>query len=66
MILTYDSWVIIYECNKIIGYTHTYQEAEKFCQKNHNYSWEYAKVMYQDKSHRNKIYNTLTQIVHAP
>ena len=62
----YDYWVLIYEGDKIIGYTHTYQEAEKLCQKIHNYSWEYAKVMYQDKEQRNKIYNTLTQIVHTP
>ena len=62
----YDSWILIYEGGKIIGYTHTYQEAEHVCQQNHNYSWEYATVMYQDKLRRNKIYNTLTQIVHTP
>jgi hypothetical protein len=62
----YDSWVIIYEGDKIIGYTHTYQEAENVCQKNNNYSWEFARIMYQDKTQRNTIYNTLTQIVHSP
>ena len=66
MIPTYDSWVIIYEGDKIIGYTPTSQEAEKLCQKNHNYSWEYARIVYQDKEQRNQIYSTLTQIVHSP
>ena len=61
----YNYWVIIYDGEKIIGYTHTYQEAESLCQKIHNYSWEYAKVMYPDKEQRTQVYNTLTQIVHT-
>ena len=63
MIPTYDSWVIMYECKKIIGYTHTYQEAEKVCQKNHNYSWEHNSFI-KSKEEKLELYNSLKQLTY--
>ncbi|SVE15043.1 uncharacterized protein METZ01_LOCUS467897, partial [marine metagenome] len=30
----FDFWILIYKGEKIIGYTHTYQEADMVCQQN--------------------------------
>ena len=58
----YDNWIIIYNKKDIIGYTHTYSEAEDLCKKNHNYSWDYCNII-KLKTKRNELYNSLKQLV---
>ena len=60
---SYDTWILIYEKDKIVGYLHTYKEAEVFCKKNHDYSWEYALSVIKNKEKRDKLYRKLNMIV---
>ena len=58
----YDSWVIIYNKDKIIGFTSTYKEADDICKKYSNYNWEYAKNVYKNQEKRDKVFNQLNQL----
>lgn len=59
----YQTWVLIYKNDKIIGYVHTYREAEDYCKKNYDYSWEYAKMVIKNKEKRDKLYVKLNMVI---
>ena len=56
------TWFLIYKGDTIIGYTHTYKEADDICKKNINYSWDYSTII-KSNSERVKLYNSLPQLV---
>ena len=58
----YNSWVIIYENDKIIGYTPTMNEAEEICKKNNDYFWEFAKNVEKNDSKLEILFNKLKLI----
>jgi len=51
-ISTYNNWCVLYKNNKIIGYVHNAEEANKICQTVLDYSWEYGL-----NNKNNKIYD---------
>ena len=59
--MIYDTWTIIFYLDKIVGYTTTYQEADDICCKNANYTWEFARDIYNDKKERDLVFATLKQ-----
>ena len=36
-----NSMVLIFKQNKVVGWMSTYQEANMFCTKNHDYVWDF-------------------------
>ena len=59
----YDTWILVYKNDVINGYLHTFREAEDFCKKNHEYSWEYAKSVVKNKVKRDKLYQKLNMVI---
>lgn len=56
----YDTWTIIFNRkNEYVGYSNTSKEADDICIKNPSLSWDFAKVIIQNKSKQKKIYNKL-------
>ena len=48
--------------NKIIGYVHTAEEADKICQIVSEYSWDYGLNISNKPEERNKIYSNLDKV----
>ena len=59
---TYNSWCVLYKDNKIIGYVHTPEEADRICQIVSEYSWDYGLNISSNPEKRNKIYSKLDQV----
>lgn len=57
-----DFWAVIYNNNKIIGYTPTFKEADDICKKNNTYSWDYARRVFKNKQKRIDMFKILEQI----
>ena len=59
----FETWVLIYRNDNFIGYIHTYKEAEDYCKKNNDCSWEYAKMVIKNKKERDKLYVKLNMVI---
>ena len=56
----YNTRTLIYENNKIVGYTNTVKEADDLCIKNPKYSWDFPpknKKINYDKYKQFTVYN---------
>ena len=55
-------WVVLFNENKIVGYTPTFQEADDICKNNNNYSWDFARRVFKSEQKRIEMFNTLEQL----
>lgn len=58
----YNTWCVLYKNDKIVGYVHTANEADKICQEIPEYSWDYGLRISKDADKRNKTYNELDYV----
>ena len=49
----YDTWIVMFKDNNIVGYVPTYKEADNICVYNSRYTWEYAKIFIKIKRNNN-------------
>lgn len=55
------SWVLIFKNSDIIGYVHSYLEADDFCYQN-NLFWEFAHQYTKDQKKLKELYENLEQL----
>ncbi len=55
-------WVVLFNKNKIVGYTPTFQEADDICKNNNNYSWDFARGIFKTEQERIEMFNKLEQL----